>query len=64
MQAPTSQERDRLDQMDVVIGLSDEESRTLLHVWRACGQTSTAHAPRQVTPKQQYYNGGVMVEAV
>ena len=49
MQAPTSQEREHLDQMDIVIGLSDEEARCLLHIWRACDQTFTAHAPKQVT---------------
>jgi len=48
MQAPTTQERDHLDQMDIVIGLSNDEERCLLHVWRACDQTATAHAPKQV----------------
>ena len=79
MQAPTSQERDRLDQMDIVIGLADEETRCLLHVWRACDQTATVHAPKQVTgefqrtirerrplsiEQEMHYNGGVIVEAV
>jgi hypothetical protein len=45
MQAPTVQEAEQLDQMDIVIGLSDEEARYLLHVWRICADT----APKQVT---------------
>ena len=49
MQAPTHQERDQLDQMDIVIGLSNDEARCLLHIWRACDNTATAHAPKQVT---------------
>ena len=48
MQAPTVQEAEQLDQMDIVIGLSDAEARYLLHVWRICANTAPP-APKQVT---------------
>ena len=48
MQSPTTQEMDELDQMDMVIGLSDAEARYLLQVWRACAQT-VEPGPKHVT---------------
>jgi len=44
MQAPTLQEIDQLDQMDIVIGLSDGEARYLLRVWRICAQAAATPA--------------------
>ncbi|MDG6908072.1 MAG: hypothetical protein JRN20_20070 [Nitrososphaerota archaeon] len=48
MQAPTVQEAEQLDQMDIVIGLSDAEARYLLQVWRICAHAAPP-APKQVT---------------
>ncbi|MCL5068142.1 MAG: hypothetical protein M1368_07310 [Thaumarchaeota archaeon] len=53
MHAPTVQEIDHLDQMDIVIGLSDAEARYLLHVWRICART----APKQVTNESRKTTG-------
>ena len=47
MQAPTLQEIDQLDQMDIVIGLSDGEARYLLRVWRICAQAAATPAPKR-----------------
>ena len=48
MQAPTVREAEQLDQMDIVIGLSDAEARYLLQVWRICARVAPP-APKQVT---------------
>ncbi|MDG6995596.1 MAG: hypothetical protein JRN52_06720 [Nitrososphaerota archaeon] len=52
MQPLMAQEIDRLDQMDIVIGLSDSEARYLVQIWRICAQ-APASSPKQATDRLQ-----------